>query len=81
MKPMIKVSLVLITTSSLKVFDSVFILTGGGPVHATEVMASHMYNKSFFQLRYGYGSAIGFLLFILCVVCSWIISGAFRDKE
>ena len=81
MKPVIKVSLVLITTSSLKVFDSVFVLTGGGPVHATEVMASHMYNKSFFQLRYGYGSAIGFLLFILCVVCSWIISSAFRDKE
>jgi ABC-type sugar transport system permease subunit len=38
MKPVIKVSLVLITTSSLKVFDSVFVLTGGGPVHATEVM-------------------------------------------
>ncbi len=81
MKPVIKVSLVLITTSSLKVFDSVFVLTGGGPVHATEVMASHMYNKSFFQLRYGYGSAIGFLLFLLCVVCSWIITGCFKEKE
>ena len=81
MKPVIKVSLVLITTSSLKVFDSVFVLTGGGPVHATEVMASHMYSKSFFQLRYGYGSAIGFLLFLLCVVCSWIITGCFKEKE
>lgn len=81
MKPVLKVSLVLITTSSLKVFDSVFVLTGGGPVHATEVMASHMYTKSFFQLRYGYGSAIGFLLFVLCVVCSWVISFCFREKE
>ena len=81
MKPVIKVSLVLITTSSLKVFDSVFVLTGGGPVHATEVMASHMYSKSFFHLRYGYGSAIGFLLFLLCVVCSWIITGCFKEKE
>ncbi len=81
MKPVIKVSLVLITTSSLKVFDSVFVLTGGGPVHATEVMASHMYAKSFSQLRYGYGSAIGFLLFLLCVVCSWIITSCFREKE
>jgi raffinose/stachyose/melibiose transport system permease protein len=81
MKPVLKVSLVLITTSSLKVFDSVFVLTGGGPVHATEVMASHMYTKSFFQLRYGYGSAIGFLLFVLCVACSWVISFCFREKE
>ena len=81
MKPVIKVSLVLITTSSLKVFDSVFVLTGGGPVHATEVMASHMFTKSFSQLRYGYGSAIGFLLFLLCVVCSWIITFCFKEKE
>ena len=81
MKPVIKVSMVLITTSSLKAFDSVFVMTSGGPMHATEVMASHMYTKSFLQLQYGYGSAIGVVLFILCVACSGIISRLLRTED
>ena len=60
--PMIAVSTVLITTSSLKSFDSIYVMTQGGPNHATEVLASHMYTKAFAQLRYGYGSAISVIL-------------------
>lgn len=81
MRPVLKVSLVLITTSSLKAFDSIFVMTGGGPMHATEVMASHMYTKSFLQLQYGYGSAIGVVLFLLCVVCSGVISRLLRTED
>jgi raffinose/stachyose/melibiose transport system permease protein len=65
--PMIAVSTVLITTSSLKSFDSIYVMTQGGPNHATEVLASHMYTKAFAQLRYGYGSAISVILLLLCV--------------
>jgi raffinose/stachyose/melibiose transport system permease protein len=65
--PMIAVSTVLITTSSLKSFDSIWVMTQGGPNHATEVLASHMYTKAFAQLRYGYGSAISVILLLLCV--------------
>jgi raffinose/stachyose/melibiose transport system permease protein len=75
--PMISVSSVLITTSSLRSFDSVYIMTQGGPNHATEVLASHMYVKSFAQLKYGYGSSIGVLLFVLCVVATIIIGKIF----
>ena len=72
MKPMFRVSLILITTSSLKSFDSVYVMTGGGPMHATEVMASWMYSQAFHGMRYGYGAAIGVFLFVLCVVVSLI---------
>jgi raffinose/stachyose/melibiose transport system permease protein len=78
--PMISVSSVLITTSSLKSFDSVYVMTQGGPDHATEVLASHMYVKSFAQLKYGYGSSIGVLLFVLCVVSTLAIRKSFAAR-
>jgi raffinose/stachyose/melibiose transport system permease protein len=76
--PMLSVSTVLITTSSLKSFDSIYIMTDGGPNHATEVLASHMYVKSFAQLRYGYGSAIGVLLFVFCALATVAIRRLFK---
>jgi raffinose/stachyose/melibiose transport system permease protein len=79
--PMLSVSTVLITTSSLKSFDSIYVMTQGGPSHATEVLASHMYTKSFAQLKYGYGSSIGVLLFVLCIVSTQIIQRTFRAIE
>ncbi len=71
--PMIAVSLILITTSSLRSFDSIYILTFGGPNHATEVLASHMYIESFAQMKFGYGSSIGVVLFFLCVLSTLLI--------
>ena len=80
MKPVLRVSIVLITTSSFKAFDSIYVMTGGGPAHATEVMASHMYNKAFLQLDYGYGCAIGLILFLFCLIFSWVIQTILKDR-
>ena len=80
MKPVLRVSIVLITTSSFKAFDSIYVMTGGGPAHATEVMASHMYNKAFLQLNYGYGCAIGLILFLFCLLFSLVIQAALKDR-
>ncbi len=76
MKPVLKVSLVLIMTSSFKSFDSIYVMTGGGPAHTTEVMASYMYNKAFLNLRYGYGCAVGLMLFVMCLLVSLAIQKA-----
>lgn len=81
LRPVAMVSMILICTSSLKSFDSIFVMTKGGPMNATEVMASHMYNKSFLQLDYGYGSAIGSLLFLLCTGITAFLTFLFRDKD
>lgn len=81
LKPVAMVSMILISTSSLKSFDSVFVMTKGGPLNATEVMASHMYNKAFLQLDYGYGSAIGVVLFVLCIVVTRVLTILFRDGD
>lgn len=81
MRPMLKVSLILITTSSLKAFDQIYVMTNGGPQNATVVMAGHMYNKSFLQLQYGYGAAIGNVLMIMCVVSSVVLSRISKSDE
>lgn len=80
MKPVLRVSLVLIMTSSFKSFDSIYVMTGGGPAHKTEVMASYMYNKAFLNLKYGYGCAIGLMLFVMCLVVSLAIQKILADR-
>jgi raffinose/stachyose/melibiose transport system permease protein len=79
--PMLSVSMILITTSSLKSFDNIFIMTQGGPNHATEVLASHMYTKAFAQLEYGYGSALSTTLMILCIAATIILSRLMKRDE
>lgn len=54
----IQVALILCISGSLKSFDLVYIMTKGGPAHATELLATYMYNSTFSSYRYGFGSAI-----------------------
>ena len=56
--PSITVNLVNSTIGALKIFDLPFIMTGGGPGHATESLAMMMYTYSFGLNKMGYGTAI-----------------------
>lgn len=67
-KPILKIDIVLIITGSLKYFDLVFVMTGGGPNHASDVLSTYMYYQGFRTIKYGYASAIGTVLLLLCVV-------------
>jgi raffinose/stachyose/melibiose transport system permease protein len=81
MKPVLNVSLVLITVSSIKAFDSIYVMTSGGPMHATEVMASHMYQRAFPAMDFGYGCAIGLILFIFCILLTLFWGAVFKKKD
>lgn len=81
MRPFVQISVVLITTSSLKVFDNVLALTGGGPGNDSSVLSLYMYKNAFLYSRYGYASAIATLLLILNVLLTLSISYAFRERE
>ena len=76
--PVLQVSLVLITVSSLKSFDQIYVMTFGGPNHSSEVIASHMYTKTFAQLKYGYGSTLSTFLMALCVGATMLINAIFK---
>lgn len=69
----IKVTIVLAVVGSLKYFDLIYVMTGGGPNGASEVMASYMYHKAFKGFDFGYASAIGFFLLVICLVVTYII--------
>jgi len=77
----IKVTVVLAVVGSLKYFDLIYVMTGGGPNGASEVMASYMYHKAFRGFDFGYGSAIGFFLLIICLVFTWMIRKLTATKE
>ena len=64
---------ILIVTGSLKTFDLVFIMTSGGPSHASEVMCTYMYTQGFKALKFGYSSAIAVVLLLACTIAIWII--------
>lgn len=80
-KPILKVDAVLIITGSLKYYDLVAVMTGGGPNHATELMSTYMFYQGFRTLKYGYSAAIGVILLLLCI-CSVLLSNfVFRSDK
>jgi len=62
--------LVMLIIGSFQVFTSVYIMTGGGPMHQTEVVLSWLYTNAFRYLKLGYGSAIATLLMIFVLIIS-----------
>jgi len=52
---------------ALRVFDLVYLLTGGGPSLSSEVLATYMYRVTFNQNLFGYGASVGFIIFLLAI--------------
>lgn len=77
----IKVTIVLSVVGSLKYFDLIYVMTDGGPNGASEVMASYMYHKAFRSFDFGYGSAVGFFLLLICLIATYLIRKATASKD
>ncbi|MFC7405512.1 carbohydrate ABC transporter permease [Georgenia alba] len=75
----VAMSLTLIT--SLKVFDQVFAMTGGGPGYATEVLSVIMYKEAFVSGNFGYSTAIALVLTMLVFAFALLQLGALRRYE
>lgn len=80
-KPIIRISVIFAVTGSLKSFDLIYVLTNGGPLHATEVPSTLMIRMLFIAKRYGIGSAIAVLLIVLCFGFALLISAIFREED
>ena len=80
-KPIIKISVIFAVTGSLKSFDLIYVLTNGGPLHATEVPSTLMISMLFLRNRYGMGSTIAVLLIILCFAFALLINFVFKEEE
>lgn len=64
MIPTIVVTFIFRTILAFKVFDEIFLLTGGGPGTATEVLSFTIYRRFFTEDRVGYGSAMSLVTFL-----------------
>lgn len=56
-----------------KTFALVRVVTTGGPNHASEVMTTYLYDQAFKFGHYGYGSAIGVILFVVIALVSLLV--------
>ena len=81
-RPVIEVVLVLGFVFTLKVFDAVIGLTGGGPGNSTQLLATWAYNQSFQQFDYGTGAVINTVLLILALLAApvyiWLNKASLR---
>ena len=55
---------------SLTQFNLVWIMTRGGPVNASEMMATYMYRYAFIRFQFGYGSAVALVMLVFCLIFS-----------
>ncbi|MBE5913854.1 carbohydrate ABC transporter membrane protein 1, CUT1 family [Pseudobutyrivibrio sp. JW11] len=80
-RPMVATAMSLNAIGSLKFFDLIFNMTEGGPNHKTEVLATHLYQQGFKYFKYGYASAIGVLLLILCLLVTAFINKVVKTEQ
>lgn len=77
----IKTSVYMSVLGSIQQFILVWIMTKGGPVNASEVMATYMYRFGFVRFQLGYGSAVAIIMFILCVIFSLVYQAMTRERD
>ncbi len=66
----IRTTIYLSVLGSLTQFNLVWIMTKGGPVNASEVMATYMYRFGFVRFQLGYGSAVALVMLLICLAFS-----------
>ena len=70
LRPVLIATVVMATIYSIKYFDLVYVMTMGGPVHSTELLAIYMYKQAFYSFNMGYASAIACALLLLGLLMS-----------
>lgn len=81
--PTVRVSIFLAMIGSLQQFDLVWVMTGGGPVNASNTMATYMIDWAFRRSQFGYASAVSVIVFFLSLLVAlayqrWVLR---RDIE
>jgi len=70
MKPTILATLILGFIYTLRVFDVIWVMTGGGPVNATEVLPTLAYRETFERFNFGEGAAVSVVMLLILLAVS-----------
>ena len=81
LKPVLYFLIVIETAGSFQVFDLVYVLTQGGPARGSYSLVYMLYDQGFRYSNFGYGAAIGVMLFLMTLAAALIQRRAMgRDK-
>ncbi|MGL4810429.1 MAG: carbohydrate ABC transporter permease [Beijerinckiaceae bacterium] len=81
MYPTIRLSVFFAIVGSLQLFDLVMPLTRGGPADSSHTMVSFLYTFGVTRMRVGFGSAVGVILFVICVTFAFTYKRWFMRNE
>lgn len=84
LRPALSVALIFRTLDAFRVFDLIYVLTGGGPGTATEPIALYAFNALFSNLRFGYGAALSVIVFLVTFLLALLYlkgMGSFAEEE
>jgi ABC-type sugar transport systems, permease components len=79
--PTIRNAVVMQLIGSLKYFDLIYVMTGGGPSGSTELMATYMYKKTFPEMQMSYGATVASAMFIIITTLALLTIKALNKKE
>lgn len=79
--PTTGIVLVLCANGSLRAFDTVYLLTQEGPGDATSLFMTRLFNEAFVLNRYGYASAMAWVVFLVLLVIAWVQTRISNHEE
>jgi len=79
--PFVLLVSIMASVNAMKVFEEIYVMTGGGPLHSSETLVFLIYNEAFEKLNMGYASAAGVILFVLTLIISFINLKVTGNKE
>lgn len=80
LRPSLFFVLVIETIAAFQVFDTVYVMTGGGPARASYSLVYYLYDSAFKFFDFGFAAAVGVILFLLVLVIS-LIQRFFVDRD
>ena len=76
----IRTSAALSIVGSLKYFDLIYVMTGGGPNGATDVLATYMYKRGFVEFNMGYASAVAAFMLAVSLIIIVLFRGVTTQR-
>ncbi|QNP28245.1 carbohydrate ABC transporter permease [Cylindrospermopsis curvispora] len=80
MRPYLALVAVISAISATKVFEEVYIMTGGGPLNSSKTVVYYLYEQAFSNLQLTYACTIGLVLFVIILGLSYLQIGITRER-
>jgi multiple sugar transport system permease protein len=81
LRPVLLVAIIVRTTDVFRIFDTVYVLTGGGPGNASEVLGTLTYRQTFTFINFGTGAALSIISLIVCCVIGMLSIKLFKPAD